>query len=101
MPAKPAARKSVAAKPAVKVAYPKPAEKLQPPHYTIQIVAGAAAQRVEVRINDQPWTPCREALGLYWFDWTGLQTGKHTIAARAQHSDGKVVETPKRTVVVL
>lgn len=74
--------------PAVRVEYPKEGEALAGPCYTFRIGAIPEADNVEVSIDQGEWKPCREALGLWWYDWAGYSKGEHTLAARSRKGDG-------------
>jgi hypothetical protein len=80
--AKEAVIKTLSSGPAVRIAYPRTGEVLRRPHYTFQIAAVAGAKGVEVSLDYGNWKPCRESLGLWWYDWTGYAKGKHTLLAR-------------------
>lgn len=58
---------------------------------------GAPIQRVEVRIDDGPWTAAalnrkgNEFTWKFWsLDWTNPAAGKHAITARAIGTDGRI-----------
>ena len=75
--------------PAVRVEYPRQDEVIAQPHYTLRIsVAPGQADAVEVSIDQGAWLPCREGLGLWWYDWSGYSRGAHELTARTHTADG-------------
>lgn len=74
--------------PAVKIEYPREREALTHPTYTFRIAAVPGATDVEVSIDNGDWRPCREALGLWWYDWSDYAKGKHALVARSRIADG-------------
>lgn len=83
----------------VRVDYPMEDDTLDSPSYTARITA-PGAQRVEIRLNEGDWLSCREAVGHWWHDWSGLPSGEMTVQARAHKAGGKIVETPLRNFEV-
>ena len=69
--------------PAVRVEYPQEGEALARPGYTFRIGALPEAYAVEVSIDQGEWKPCRESLGLWWYDWADYADGEHTLVARS------------------
>lgn len=100
-PVRRAAVKKARKAPATKVEFPQEYETIAPPHYTVRIAAPQEASRVEMSLNGEEWTPCREALGLWWFDWTGFEPGPHLLVARVVDQDGTVLEQVERRVIVV
>jgi hypothetical protein len=86
---------------AVHVKYPRPGETVSRPHYAVQVETPPEPVRVELRVNDEDWNPCREALGLWWFDWTGFEPGAHRLVARAITRDGELIESIEREILVV
>lgn len=74
--------------PAVRVEYPQEGEVLARPCYTFRIGTIPEANNVEVSIEHGDWKPCRESLGLWWYDWADYTKGEHTLVARSRISDG-------------
>jgi hypothetical protein len=72
----------------VRVAYPAKNETVSHPSYTLQVSAGEPAASVEVLIDEGSWQPCREALGLWWYDWSGYHASQHKVTARLCRADG-------------
>lgn len=83
--------------PLVQVEYPEEGEVLTHADYTIRVGTVPEAIHVEVSIDDGDWQPCRESLGLWWYDWTGVPPGEHKAAARIHKDGGEiVVSAPRR-----
>lgn len=81
---------AVPSRPAVRVEYPRQGEVVAQPSYTLRIsVAPGQADAVEVSIDQGAWLPCREGLGLWWYDWSGYAQGEHELTART-HTVGGV-----------
>ena len=76
--------------------YPQEKERLRAPVYVIRLGVGGA-QQVELSIDSGPWENCRLTSGYWWFDWSGIQPGKHTLTARMRTADGRRFRTPSRT----
>lgn len=79
--------------------YPREGELMRPNHYTIRIGTVPAAATVELSIDGGIWTPCREAAGYWWFDWSGIVAGPHHLQVRAQ-GEAPVPVTAERYVSV-
>jgi hypothetical protein len=76
-------------RPAVRVEYPRLGEVIVPPSYTLRIsTASRPTDAVEVSIDHGAWLPCREGLGLWWYDWSGFSEGEHELTARVRTADG-------------
>lgn len=86
---------------AVQVKYPRAGETVFRPSYSVQIETSPDPVRVELRINDADWRPCREALGLWWFDWSGFEPGAHRLVARVMTQDGDVLESIEREILAV
>lgn len=84
----------------IRLDYPQPGEEIQSPHYTLRFAADATPRAVEVSIDDGPWRACREALGHWWFDWSGFGSGEHGLALRVTCADGTVELTRERPLLV-
>ena len=92
-------RKMAQSEASVNIDYPKSGEIITVPKYTLRINAKGAT-RVEACIDDLPWTPCRSAVGYWWYDWSGYNPGKHQINVRTYRTDGTVVASALRQVFV-
>ncbi len=80
----------------IQIDYPLEGELLTCPYYTLRISASPEAQGVEVQLNGGEWSPCREAMGFWWFDWSGFSDGAMQARARALTPEGTIGETPVR-----
>lgn len=93
-------RKAAPRKAEVAVEFPREGESVSSPGYTIRVAAAKGTTRAEVSIDGGPWRACREALGLWWFDWEGYAPGERKISARAWRSDGEMdFSAPRRCLV--
>ncbi|MBI3300340.1 MAG: hypothetical protein HYZ75_19410 [Elusimicrobia bacterium] len=81
------------------VDFPRAGEVIAGPDYTLRISAPAAA-RVEVSIDNSGWQPCREALGLWWYDWRGCVSGTRQLRVQALGGDGRILAVASRHVTV-
>jgi hypothetical protein len=88
-------------KAAVHVKYPRAGETVKRPNYSVQVQTETEPARVELRVNDSDWLPCREALGLYWYDWAGFEPGVHRLVARVLTPDGDLLESVEREILVI
>jgi hypothetical protein len=82
--------------PYIWIDHPTQGEKLSAPTYVIRLGVGGA-DTVEISIDKSPWQPCRLASGYWWFDWSAIKSGKHTLVARMRTTDGRWFKTPPRT----
>lgn len=83
--------------PAVRVEYPQEGELLGRPYYTFRIGTIPEANNVEVSIDQGDWKPCRESLGLWWYDWTDYAEGEHILIARTRIGhDISAISAPRR-----
>jgi hypothetical protein len=80
--------RAVQSRPAVRVECPHEGDVIDGPSYTFHIAAMPGAEGVEVSIDQGEWLPCREALGIWWYDWTGFAPGAHELTARTRSGDG-------------
>jgi hypothetical protein len=81
--------------PFIWIDFPQQNERLTGPVYVIRLGAGGA-QHVELSIDGGVWKNCRLNSGYWWFDWSGIQPGRHTLAARMRTHDGRWFRTPLR-----
>ena len=84
----------------VRVEFPAEGETLVSHHYTFRILAPEAAVTVDVCINQGDWLPCREALGLWWYDWNTDGDGEYEAVARVRQQDGTVMVSEPRIFFV-
>jgi len=54
-------------------------------------------QALDICIDKGPWISCRPTSGYWWYDWSGIAPGKHTLVARMRTPDGRRYRTPVRT----
>lgn len=82
--------------------YPRQNEVIASSDYTIRVFAPKGAQRVGISIDQGPWKSCRPAVGYWWYDWSGYDSGEHIVVARGQNRDGSPIgSTPRRFTVAL
>lgn len=94
------AQKAVPSRPAVRVECPSEGQTIAGPCYSFHIAAKPGIEGVEVSIDQGKWMACREALGLWWYDWSGYGEGEHEITARARISDGIAASSSPRLFTV-
>ena len=87
---------AVQSRPAVRVECPSEGDVIARPSYTLRIAATPGAAGVEVAIDRGDWMPCREALGLWWYDWNGFENGAHEVVARTRMGDGLSINSAPR-----
>lgn len=95
-----AATRMAQSEPAVRVEYPREGEVITHPTYTFQVGAAPDLGSVEVSIDRGEWRPCRESLGLWWFDWTDYSKGRHVLLARARLGEGIASVSDQRRFTV-
>ena len=81
--------------PFIWIDHPQERERLRGPVYVIRLGVGGA-QHVEICVDGGPWQNCRLNSGYWWYDWHGIQPGKHTLEARMRTTDGRWFRTPTR-----
>ncbi len=81
--------------PYIWIDFPSQNEVLRAPTYVIRLGVGGA-DLVEISIDKSPWLPCRLTSGYWWYDWSSVARGKHTLVARMRLSDGRWFKTPPR-----
>lgn len=69
--------------------YPRQNEVIASPEYTVRVFAPKGAQRVGISIDQGPWKSCRPAVGYWWYDWSGYESGEHEIVVSMAMPDGK------------
>lgn len=74
---------------------------IAPTSYTFQIAAAPSISCVDIAVDGGDWKPCREALGLWWCDWSGFEKGEHTMVARTRKSDGLSTNSAPRQFSVV
>lgn len=93
-------RMAAPSRPAVRVECPRDGDVIAQPSYSFHIAAAPGAEGVEVSIDQGEWMACREALGIWWYDWSGFAKGEHELVARARISDGIAASSSPRLFTV-
>ncbi|MCR4294524.1 MAG: hypothetical protein NUW21_03245 [Elusimicrobia bacterium] len=88
--------RAVPSRPGVGVQCPAEGEEIAGATYSFNIKAAPGTLGVDISIDQGEWLPCREALGLWWYDWTGFAKGGHRIEARAFIGEGIMAGSPPR-----
>ena len=84
----------------VRVEYPGEGEVIAQKSYTVHIAASPGAVGVEVSIDGGGWLSCRQALGLWWHDWSPCEKGDHELVARVLMGDGTTSDSAPRRFTV-
>ncbi len=79
----------------VVVDYPKNLETITARHYAARVGASECTG-VDISVDDQPWQPCRYAVGYWWYDWQDYQPGTHQIVARMHKHNGEYLISKRR-----
>ncbi len=90
---KPRARRK---NPSVSVVHPDEKETVSHTNYTFQVAVAEPAESVEICIDGGDWQPCRESIGLWWYDWTGYHASEHRALARLRRPDGTIASSEPR-----
>lgn len=77
-------RMSAPSRPAVRVECPREGDVVAQPCYSFHIAVAPGAVGVEISIDQGEWMACREALGIWWYDWSGFSKGEHEVVARTR-----------------
>ncbi|HBE88026.1 MAG TPA: hypothetical protein DDW67_02670 [Elusimicrobia bacterium] len=75
--------------------YPKNLETITSRNYAVRI-GSCDCVGMDISIDDQPWQPCRWAVGYWWFDWNNFAPGTHQLVARMHKSNGDYVLSKRR-----
>lgn len=59
-------------------------------------IGASECSAMDISIDDQPWQPCRNAVGYWWFDWEGFTPGSHQIVARLHKNNGEFLISKRR-----
>lgn len=82
--------------------HPQQGEKITAPHYTFRVGTIGDIARVEISLDAGPWQACRNAVGYWWYDWSGYTSGRYQLAVRAQTKDNQeVISAPCKFQVAL
>jgi hypothetical protein len=84
---------------AVTIEYPHESEKVAARKLTFRILA-YETERVEIRIDQGRWRPCRFAGGFWWYDWSGFKTGAHEAMVRIHPRFGIISVSGTRRFLV-
>lgn len=67
--------------------YPAEGEAIEPSRCRFLIEASSRA--VEIAIDGDGWRPCRRGDGVWWFDGSGLEPGRHQALIRCEGTEGR------------
>ncbi|MBI5594760.1 MAG: hypothetical protein HY928_01585 [Elusimicrobia bacterium] len=84
----------------VRIEFPQENETVVSSLYTFRMVVPEAAVSVDLCIDQGDWMPCRESVGLWWFDWTDFDNGEHEAVCRIRQQDGTVLVSEPRIFFV-
>ncbi len=76
--------------------YPRESETIISALYTFRVGAAPDVSRVEISIDGEPWKPCRQAVGYWWYDWAGYGDGPHQARVRGWTSRGQTSASAPR-----
>lgn len=95
--------KAAAAKPKITatdeyvvIDHPKNLEAISTGHHYAVRVGASKCNGLDISINDQPWQPCRHAIGYWWFDWSNYPAGTHQLVARMHKPNGEYLISKRR-----
>ena len=80
----------------VVVDHPKNLETIHAGHHYAVRVGASNCTGMDISINDQPWQPCRHAVGFWWFDWAHFPAGTHQLVARMHKPNGEYLISKRR-----
>ena len=81
--------------PYIWIDFPAKNEALRGPIYNVRLGVGGA-NSVEISVDKSPWLPCRSTSGYWWYDWSAIAPGKHTLVARMRTTENRWFKTPPR-----
>ena len=84
----------------VQVDYPMEGEMIASHFYSFRISA-SPTERVEISIDDEEWLPCRQSVGYWWYDWSHLTVGLHSLQARILSAGTRELKSKPRQFTVL
>ncbi len=76
--------------------FPQQGDRLLGPDYVVRMGVGGA-DLVQISFDGGSWQNCRLTSGYWWYDWSGITPGKHTLVARMRTADGRWFRTPVRS----
>ncbi|MBI5242504.1 MAG: hypothetical protein HY922_02325 [Elusimicrobia bacterium] len=80
----------------VSIEYPSEGEVVHYHAYTFQVKVVEGALHVRISVDGGPWHPCRESMGLWWYDWCGYASGEHKAMARIEKRGEIVIHSDLR-----
>ena len=84
----------------VGIDYPKSLETITSRHYSVRI-GGSDCNGMDISINDQPWQPCRNCSGYWWYDWNNFAPGTYQLVARMHVKTGGYLISKRRRCKVV
>jgi hypothetical protein len=84
--------------PFIWIDHPQENERLFHSAYVVRLGVGGA-EAVEISVDGSAWQPCRLTSGYWWYDWSDIPRGKHTLTAHMRTAGGQWYRTPPRTIV--
>lgn len=79
--------------PIAKIEFPQRNEVVTSRAYTIIINAPADMGQAEISIDRGPWQPCQYERERWRYDWSGYNSGEHSVVARIPMEGGAVCTT--------
>jgi hypothetical protein len=84
----------------ITIDFPKEGEVISSSHYAFNISTNVPVAEIELSVNGGNWRPCREAVGKWWYDWSGYKSGTYAVHARSSLPDGrKIISSLRRFIV--
>lgn len=78
------------------IEFPKDHEMISVPVFDVCIEPVGNVKNIEISIDGQSWRRCRYAVGFWWFEWSGYQSGHHQIVCRGRTQNESLFVTPPR-----
>lgn len=82
------------------VDFPKEGEMVLPGHYAVRISAKPGYD-VEINTGGAEWTPVRESVGYYWYDWWPAKPGRTVLSVRVKVGKGRWKKASERICTVV
>ena len=84
------------------IEYPQHDEIIVSRGYSLRIAGPAAAEAMDISIDQGPWVACRKEVGYWWYDWSGYADGEHAVIARTHGLNGRWrMSAPREMIVAL
>lgn len=80
-----------AAKLRLSVDFPRQNEVISSREYSLRMAAPEGVKSVEISLDQSEWKPCRPAVGYWWYDWAGYDSGEHEVVTRIETQEGRQV----------